>query len=600
MRRARRLFSFSLFAKMFSLSLALSFVLFTSLMLYAVLGARAALVRQNRDTSLHILNGIDNSITSYFQDIKNVLLMITGFEDLQASQAGSVRQMLAAFASANQATIGGLYLVRPDGSVIADRQVVFDIVGNKALAEVYARSAANPDVVTHSEPYYSPMQTGMTVAFMRGIRERGTRRTSVCVVEANTAHITATLLPEVGSRYFTFVLLTDSAVVAWDGASPLLPYATPSYPALRNEIDDPTRRSLVSLPLGESQVRLADRSIIALRKKLGAPDFYGVLLFDAEAFRASIVRLIRSFLIIGAIFTVLLVGANLLLARHFTRPIHALAERMDGIALSAKVPALEINREDEIGTLYERFHYMLGRIHDLLARQRRTEAKKRAIELQLLRAQLKPHFLCNTLACIGSLSRRGKHGEAQEMIRSLIILLVSSFEGDEELVPLASELELIDAYVAIQKVRFGASFEYRRPESPGGQSPMVPKMLLLPLVENAIVHGMSGRRGGGRIEVSCDNGPDELTIVVADNGKGIPSDRLRRIVSPGGGPAARRPPSRNGGHTIGIRNVQERIRLHYGRGCGLTITSKAGKGTRVAIRLLLDGGGRRRAPRPTG
>jgi len=585
MRRGRRLFS-GLFAKMFSLSFGLGILLFLSLLACTVLVSRAALATQTYETNLQVLNGIDNSLTSAFQEIGNVLMMVTNIEDVEDSPAPYVGKMLSAFVGANRNTIGGIYVMKADGTVIADRQTVFDVVGNGRLAALYDGCLANPDVVIHSEPYYSPVQTSMTVAFMRGIRRRGSQGLlGVCVVEANLDRIAETLLSGQGGRTFTFVIHTDEAPVAYDHGSPLLRYAAPAYPALNNRLDAELERFVMDLPLGSSDARAAGRRFIALKRKLRTPGFYGVLLFDAGFFHASTVNLVRTFIAIGCVYTLLLVVTNLLLSRHFTRPIHALAEKMDGTSITARIPAPPMRRDDEIGMLHEHFDSMLGRIERLMRKQKRTEARKREIELQLLRAQLKPHFLCNTLACVGSLSRQGRHREVQETIRSLIIILVASFDKGEEMVPLAKELELVDAFVAIQKIRFGDSFEYVRTAPAEGSAVPVPKLLLLPLVENAVVHGMAGRRSGGRIEIHCACTGKELVIRISDNGKGIGPERLREIEAKPGGKKPGTGLQPKLGHTIGIRNVQDRIRLHYGPHFGLRIGARSHGGTLVTIRL---------------
>jgi signal transduction histidine kinase len=201
--------------------------------------------------------------------------------------------------------------------------------------------------------------------------------------------------------------------------------------------------------------------------------------------------------------------------------------------------------------------------------------EKRLVETHLntLRLQLEPHFLFNTLNTISS-EVVADPELAREMIEDLGALLRRSLDCQDSMeITLAQELALLDHYVAIQKLRFGKRIDIRIDVEPAALSTMVPSMLLQPLVENAIRHGIEGRMSGGKIAVLARQAGAELQIHVLDDGVGLPPD-WRMEASAG----------------LGVRVTRERLEaLYSGVGAhGFTVSRREGGGTDVAIRIPLD------------
>ena len=203
----------------------------------------------------------------------------------------------------------------------------------------------------------------------------------------------------------------------------------------------------------------------------------------------------------------------------------------------------------------------------------RFERSQRSLlewRLNALRLHLEPHFLFNALNAISSETVKRPH-VAQDMIADLGALLRLSLDlKDSPEISLAQELTLLDHYLAIQKIRFGKRIDIRIEVEPEAASAKVPSMLLQPLVENAIRHGVEGRRSGATIFISASRAGDRLQLIVADNGRGLPKDwRLEGST----------------GH--GLRVTLERLMAMYPE-CGgecLTIGRRPGGGTEVAVRV---------------
>lgn len=195
----------------------------------------------------------------------------------------------------------------------------------------------------------------------------------------------------------------------------------------------------------------------------------------------------------------------------------------------------------------------------------RLEAELASARLDALTAQLQPHFLFNTLNSISTLMRRDVDA-AEEMLTHLGDLLHRTLRlGDRHEVTLAEELELLQHYLDIMKIRFEDRLTVRTDVGPGVASALVPHLVLQPLVENAIRHGISRRPGAGLLELSAHADGDSLEISVRDDGEGL-----------GGGAEG-----------IGLSNTRRRLRQLYGDAHAFTLTPAAGGGLRVNLRIPL-------------
>jgi two-component system LytT family sensor kinase len=213
------------------------------------------------------------------------------------------------------------------------------------------------------------------------------------------------------------------------------------------------------------------------------------------------------------------------------------------------------------------------RIESKLEDQARLLAQAR---YEVLRSQINPHFLFNTLNSINS-SIRTNSDRAREMIRKLSAILRRALEPREDIVPLRDELDFIDAYLDIETVRFGPDMlRVVKEIDPSLLGVPVPSMLLQPLVENAIKHGIQGSLDGGTILIRAERQDGQMLLTIADDGVGMPEGRVAEALVGG----------------IGVRNVNERLKVMYGQDHGLELRSRLGEGTAVRIRIPTGDAGR--------
>ncbi|HUA21688.1 MAG TPA: histidine kinase [Bryobacteraceae bacterium] len=205
----------------------------------------------------------------------------------------------------------------------------------------------------------------------------------------------------------------------------------------------------------------------------------------------------------------------------------------------------------------------------------RTEKKLEAQQLRLnearlaaLTSQINPHFLFNTLNSVSSLIRTNPE-QARSVVYRLSSILRRLLRKTDNLTPLREELAFIDNYMTIEMVRFGEKLQFVKEIEPETLDRLVPSMLLQPIIENSIRHGLASKVDGGTIRVRSSLADGKLHIVVEDDGVGIPEARLARLFEQG----------------IGVSNVNERLKVLFGQDYRMWIDSKPGEGTRTGIEI---------------
>ena len=267
-----------------------------------------------------------------------------------------------------------------------------------------------------------------------------------------------------------------------------------------------------------------------------------------------------------------------LLSDQITRPLKALELSMKEVEKgNFSSAALEARDNNEIGRLTRNFNTMTSEIQKLMEQSEEEQKAKRKYELKVLQSQINPHFLYNTLDSIIWMAEWGKNQEVVKMTSSLARLLRRSISNEREVVTIAEEIDYTEAYLTIQKMRYKDKLEYRIEVEPDICQEETVKLVLQPLVENAIYHGIKYKEGKGMIEIrGCRVGTD-IVLEVRDDGKGMDQDTLAHIFE-----KHVRDTKSNG---VGVQNVQERIRLFYGAEYGLSFESEPGRGTLAVIRL---------------
>ncbi len=302
-------------------------------------------------------------------------------------------------------------------------------------------------------------------------------------------------------------------------------------------------------------------------------------------------RRLRTIVTIAAVAEVLLLLFAFLRTRNETRrltnsihtAIYSLEETVRRIAEGQFGDRVKGMNVEELRELGEQINQMADRLETLIEQVRQNQDHLSKAELRTLQAQINPHFLYNTLDTIVWQAESGKADEVVRLTRSLSDFFRISLSSGADWIPVPQELKHVSAYLSIQKTRYRDILDYEVDECDELQNIYMPKLLLQPLVENALYHGIKTKRGGGRIEVRVQIGYGLLTFIVRDNGKGMTEEELKAALSllQEENPTVQK--AMEPGHSgFGLRNVDMRIRLFYQRKKGLSIRSDQ-EGTEVSF-----------------
>lgn len=232
--------------------------------------------------------------------------------------------------------------------------------------------------------------------------------------------------------------------------------------------------------------------------------------------------------------------------------------------------------------------HLILRVRTLVEEKYKAQIHEREAQLQALQAQINPHFLYNTLDTINWIAIGKGATDISGMIDSLAKYFRLSLNKGKNIVSVEDELRLAEVYLEIQQSRFPDTFEFKLELEPGVEEQQMPKLILQPIVENALLHGIrkaKSKRGTIVISAKEDNG--DLLFTVSDNGIGMEEERARELLRE---PAGSSDTSLGSGSSYGLFNVNERIKLYAGDDYGLSITSQLGAGTTVYVRLKAGAG----------
>ncbi|WP_207662652.1 sensor histidine kinase [Hungatella hathewayi] len=277
--------------------------------------------------------------------------------------------------------------------------------------------------------------------------------------------------------------------------------------------------------------------------------------------------------LLTACFTMIILAVFLsfFLTGHLTRSLKRLQTRLKDLGSGNLDSFLDSNPRDELWDLEQGYNEMVQQICELLEKNRLEQEKKRELELTALQAQINPHFLYNTLDAIGWIAVMKGQNEIEQMVMELSRFFRLSLHKGDKKITIEDEMGIVISYVTIEQLRNPGKFDIKYEIEPEITGLLVPKIILQPIVENAIKHGVSQVRRHGMITVRGYRKGDDVYLEVSDNGCGF-----------------RQKSSHIHGSGYGLRNVNERIQLEYGSEYGISVQSIEGEGTTVQIHISFE------------
>lgn len=355
----------------------------------------------------------------------------------------------------------------------------------------------------------------------------------------------------------------------------------PKQQLLYNGLLDEKIDQILSTPKGGNGNFLSDdekRLYTVTKSEKTGWSVVGVTYLDELLSRSDEIQKLHMVLAICLIFAATVI--SMMLSSAITKPI----TRLRGTMKEVEQGNLEVQMSfpkarNEIKDLVDSFNVMVERIKELVKKNKEEQEEKRKSEFKALQAQINPHFLYNTLDSIIWMAESNKNKEVIQMTSALSKLLRKSISNQKETVTVAEEIDYVSEYLKIQQMRYHDKLEYEISVDREIMNCSIAKLVLQPLVENAIYHGIKTKEGKGRITINGTVEEGNAVLRIHDNGVGMSAETLSHIFDGNKGDSISK---------VGVSNVNSRLKLYYGEEYGLKYNSSIGYGTSVTVTVPME------------
>ena len=522
---------------------------------------RSAMVQSAQTSSAQAVSQVSNTVGSYLSDMDQAMRLV----EQSVSESGESRDRLLAAFLKFRPDVVAVTSYSADGELLdcwsPDREPKENILQNLSFDLDMARATGGsfmtaPHVETIFEGYY-PWVVTMTAPL------EGGGEAAWVSLDLSFSGISSYIKNvSIGQRGYCF-LMDDAGNIIYHPQQQLL------YAGLKSEDTE----ALAALADGA----YADDTVIYSVASVGESGWRAVgVSYVDELVNRNVNDMIRLSFWLAVVVLAVAVLTSWLLSRLIGKPLRGLASAMESFESDADhFTYRPVGGTREVQELSDSFEHMVLRIQELMTTVREEEVNLRKTELKALQAQINPHFLYNTLDSIAWMCEHGRNADAVKMVHALARLFRISISRGHELIPIAKELEHAESYLQIQMYRYKNQFTYTFDVDPDCLGYYCNKITLQPIIENSINHGLDLMVDEGRIDVRVRFDGDDIVFSVQDNGVGMGPEQLEAIMQNG-------PTDRTG---IGIKNVNDRLNIYFGRNYGLSITSEPDVGTCVEIRM---------------
>ncbi|MFC5529332.1 cache domain-containing protein [Cohnella yongneupensis] len=581
--RSRRLFRFKSIHTSIAIAFSCLIAAMTALLTYnsyrlseeAVTDSASAYTEQLIDqVNTNIQTYLDNMVSISDLALSNAALEKAAIDAPGTPNSADAASGISRFFRSivhSRADIASILFVSENGYIVSDREVAFF----KPLADlqsqdwyISANNAKGKVVISSSHVQHVYKQEyRWVVSISRQLGEPGTPGSGVLMVDLNLNVINNLCKQiQIGTSGYVFIL---------DPVGDLIyhPQQQLLYSRLKSEaITTLLASSDSSVPFKDED---GDRKLYTIRTNEFGWKVIGVTYPDELVGNKKEIR--TTSVLAALLFLAVALAISIFLSFRLTKPIKRLESLMKKVEKGDFDIRVEVESTDEIGKLSRSFNLMIGKIKELMRQIVQEQEMKRISELKAMQAQIHPHFLYNTLDSIIWMAEMGKMAEVVTMTTALAKLFRSSISKGDELVPIEVELEHIHNYLKIQNIRYKNKFTYEIDIDPDIYACKTLKIVLQPLVENAIYHGLKQQAVIGTIRITGRREQGMIVLQVIDDGVGMSEEQvhaLTTIFRLG-----------DGGKGVGLPNVNHRIRLYFGEGYGLEIESELEVGTTVTLRI---------------
>ena len=529
-----------------------------------------------------IIQQMNQNIDSYIDYMENIAYLISSNEDVQdylfsdeIDSEGRYR-ILKQFETIldSRSDIRNVGIISKSGRMLINngsKSVNHDL--NINTQEWYTQALNSPEGATLTSSHVQHIISGerpWVITLSRGIRDRSGsgEKEGVFFIDLNYSAISGLCdQSTVGTKGYAFILDAKGNIVYH-----------PQQQQLYNELQ--TENISLIMDTDEDTV-LTGTGNNGKLYSISRSDKTGWTVVDCTNVREllSKSRQAQSIYVLTAV--VLVIVALLFsrfMARSITLPIQKLRDSMKKVQEGDfSVSDVVVDSRNEIGSLTKSFDVMTRRIQELMEQNVHEQEQKRKSELKALQSQINPHFLYNTLDSIIWMAEGKKNEEVVLMTASLARLLRQSISNEDEVVPIANEVEYARGYLTIQKMRYKDKLEFQIEVDPSILHIPLIKLVLQPIIENAIYHGLKYKESKGLLIIKGFPKDGNAVLQVIDDGVGMDEETLAHIYD--------RHKVNYHSNGVGVYNVQKRLKLYYGEDYGITYESAPGEGTTATITI---------------
>lgn len=531
-----------------------------------------------------IIQQMNQNIDSYIDYMENISYLVSSNEDVQSYLFGEETDPEARARILNQFK-----------TILDSRSDILNlgIIGENGRMLINdAQRLANPDLDISTQEWYTNALTGAASSYLssshvqhiisgerpwvitlsRGIRNKNTgaanQKEGVFFIDLNYSAISELCNQSmVGNQGYAFILDAEGNIVYH-----------PQQQQLYNELQTEN----ISLIMGtDSDTVLSGKGSAERLYSISRSEKTGWTVVDCVRVEELLRKSNRAqslYVLVAMGLMILALFFSRFISRSITQPIQQLCASMRRVQEGDfSASDIEVDFQNEVGSLTTSFNVMTHRIQELMEQNIKEQEAKRKSELKALQSQINPHFLYNTLDSIIWMAEGRKNEEVVLMTASLARLLRQSISNEDEVVSVGQEVEYARGYLTIQKMRYKDKMEFQIDVDPSILSIPLIKLVLQPVIENAIYHGLKYKESKGLLLVKGFMEKENAVIQVIDNGVGMDEETLAHIYD------RHKVNYRSNG--VGVYNVQKRLQLYYGSQYGITYDSQLGMGTTATITI---------------